>query len=204
MSAEPNETPRRSDAQRNRARILSAAEVVFAARGIGASTEEVAREAGVAVGTVFRHFPTKQDLLRAIMKGLLERLTAAAVQLVEDVDSTEGLFVFVEQVVEEAAAKTAVVDLLSQMGTQVEAAPALEGLQQAVGTLLQRAQHTGAARADIGPAEVTALLAAISEGAVHGAWAPDLRRSVLAIALDGLRPTLASSQPSPGTDPSHR
>lgn len=204
MSAEPNETPRRSDAQRNRARILSAAEAVFAARGTGASTEEVAREAGVAVGTVFRHFPTKQDLLRAIMKGLLERLTAAAVQLVEDVDSTEGLFVFVEQVVEEAAAKTAVVDLLSQMGTQVEAAPALEGLQQAVGTLLQRAQHTGAARADIGPAEVTALLAAISEGAVHGAWAPDLRRSVLAIALDGLRPTLASSQPSPGTDPSHQ
>lgn len=204
MSAEPNETPRRSDAQRNRARILSAAEAVFAARGTGASTEEVAREAGVAVGTVFRHFPTKQDLLRAIMKGLLERLTAAAVQLVEDVDSTEGLFVFVEQVVEEAAAKTAVVDLLSQMGTQVEAAPALEGLKQAVGTLLQRAQHTGAARADIGPAEVTALLAAISEGAVHGAWAPDLRRSVLAIALDGLRPTSASSQPSPGADPSHR
>ena len=204
MSAEPNETPRRSDAQRNRARILSAAEAVFAARGTGASTEEVAREAGVAVGTVFRHFPTKQDLLRAIMKGLLERLTAAAVQLVEDGDSTEGLFVFVEQVVEEAAAKTAVVDLLSQMGTQVEAAPALEGLKQAVGTLLQRAQHTGAARADIGPAEVTALLAAISEGAVHGAWAPDLRRSVLAIALDGLRPTSASSQPSPGADPSHR
>jgi len=204
VSAEPNETPRRSDAQRNRARILSAAEAVFAARGTGASTEEVAREAGVAVGTVFRHFPTKQDLLRAIMKGLLERLTAAAVQLVEDGDSTEGLFVFVEQVVEEAAAKTAVVDLLSQMGTQVEAAPALEGLKQAVGTLLQRAQHTGAARADIGPAEVTALLAAISEGAVHGAWAPDLRRSVLAIALDGLRPTSASSQPSPGADPSHR
>lgn len=198
------EGPRqRVDAQRNRARILSAAEAVFAAHGTAASTEEVARVAGVAVGTVFRHFPTKQDLLRAIMKGLLERLTDAAGRLAEDGDPAEGLFAFVVQVVEQAAAGTAVVDLLSQGGTEVRAASALDGLQQAVGTLLHRAQQVRAARADIGPAEVTALLAALGEGAVRGAWAPELRRRVLAVALDGLRPARASGGSSPGTEPPH-
>src|SRR3982074_1256888 len=60
--------PLRADARRNRARILDAAEVVFSEKGASASTEEVASRAGVAIGTVFRHFPTKKDLLRAIMK----------------------------------------------------------------------------------------------------------------------------------------
>jgi len=60
----------RADAQRNRTRILAAAEEVFADGGPGASTEEVARRAGVAIGTVFRHFPTKADLLSALMKRL--------------------------------------------------------------------------------------------------------------------------------------
>ena len=204
VAAGPDEPRRRVDAERNRARILSAAEAVFAAQGTAASTEEVARVAGVAVGTVFRHFPTKRDLLQAIMKGLLERLTDAAGRLVEDGDPAEGLFAFVAQVVEEAAAKTAVVDLLSQVGTEVEAASALDGLQQAVGTLLHRAQQAGAARADIGPAEVTALLAALSEGAVRGAWTPELRRKVLAVALDGLRPDRAFGQSSPGMETSNR
>ncbi|HVV20388.1 MAG TPA: helix-turn-helix domain-containing protein, partial [Pseudonocardiaceae bacterium] len=62
--------PLRADAQRNRARILNAAESVFAELGASASTEEVAARAGVAIGTVFRHFPTKRDLLAAIMRGL--------------------------------------------------------------------------------------------------------------------------------------
>ncbi|MEV0721086.1 helix-turn-helix domain-containing protein [Asanoa sp. NPDC050611] len=58
----------RADAARNRARILAAAEAVFAERGAAASTEDVASRAGVAIGTVFRHFPTKDDLLRAVLK----------------------------------------------------------------------------------------------------------------------------------------
>ncbi|WP_406674290.1 helix-turn-helix domain-containing protein [Nonomuraea sp. N2-4H] len=66
--------PMRADARRNRARILAAAEEVFAERGASASTEEVAARAGVAIGTVFRHFPTKRDLLAAIMKDLRRRL----------------------------------------------------------------------------------------------------------------------------------
>src|SRR2546421_2027863 len=66
----PGGTMARADARRNRERILAAAQEVFAEKGASASTEEVASRAGVAIGTVYRHFPTKDDLLRAIMKEL--------------------------------------------------------------------------------------------------------------------------------------
>ena len=61
--------PLRADARRNQARVLAAAEAVFAAKGTAASTEEIARQAGVGIGTVFRHFPTKQALLEAVLVG---------------------------------------------------------------------------------------------------------------------------------------
>ena len=185
----------RIDAQRNRARILAAAEAVFSAQGTAASTEEVAREAGVAVGTVFRHFPTKQDLLQAIMKELLERLTEEAGRLARDGDPARGLFTFFEQLVEEAAAKTAVVDLLAWAGTHVEVAAAIQRLQQAVQALLECGQRAGAVRADVGPPEVMALLSSISEGALHGGWDPQLRQQILAIVTDGLRPNPALGPP---------
>src|SRR5215211_8227405 len=86
----PQAKPLRADAQRNRARILRAAEEVFAEKGAGASTEEVAARAGVAIGTIFRHFPTKDALLAAIMKRLLARLVEEAGRL----SGADGLFTF--------------------------------------------------------------------------------------------------------------
>src|SRR4051812_44194715 len=97
-------SPLRADAQRNRARILDAAEAVFDELGPRASTAEVARRAGVAIGTVFRHFPTKDDLLAAILKRLLVHLVERAAQL--------DLFTFFTHLVAQAAAKKTVVDLL--------------------------------------------------------------------------------------------
>src|SRR6266508_2826717 len=88
----------RADAQRNRERILQAAETVFAERGASASTEDVAELAGVAIGTVFRHFPTKKDLLQAIMKNLMARLAARAA-------AEADLFDFFDYFVAEAASK---------------------------------------------------------------------------------------------------
>jgi AcrR family transcriptional regulator len=66
--------PLRADARRNQARVLETAEAVFAAKGTAASTEEIARQAGVGIGTVFRHFPTKEALLEAVFVGRLRRL----------------------------------------------------------------------------------------------------------------------------------
>ena len=97
----------RADARRNRARILTAAAEVFAERGASASTEEVARRAGVAIGTVFRHFPTKDDLLRAILKDLLGRLSAQVALLGAYGDPASALFEFFAGMVGETISRFA-------------------------------------------------------------------------------------------------
>jgi len=177
----------RADARRNRARILAAAEDVFAERGASASTEEVARRAGVAIGTVFRHFPTKDDLLRAIMKDLLDRLTAQVNQLAADGDPAAALFGFFASMVEQAAAKKTVVDILAATGTDVQVTAAVQALRHGIAELLARAQQAGAVRADVGIDEVMALLTSSCQGALHGGWDSELRHRTLAVIFDGLR-----------------
>lgn len=169
--------PLRADARRNRARILAAAEEVFAARGASASTEEVAAAAGVAIGTVFRHFPTKRDLLSAILKDLLAELREAA--------GSDDLFAFFARVVTAAAAKRFVVDLLASDGVHVEVGGVVDLLAEAVGDLLARAQAAGEVRADVRLDEVLALLTAAAQGALR--WSPDLRERTLAVIFAGLR-----------------
>lgn len=178
--------PLRADARRNRERILAAAEEVFARRGTSASTEEVATTAGVAIGTVFRHFPTKRDLLSAIVKELLDRLTAEVTVLASR-DPRTALFDFFAGVVEQAAAKKSVVDLLAAGGIEVGVATPLATLRDAIGTLLTRAQEAGAVRAEVRLDEVMALLTATAQGALHGGWDDDLRRRAQEVIFAGLR-----------------
>lgn len=166
----------RADARRNRDRILAAANQVFAARGAAASTEEVAAEAGVAIGTVFRHFPTKQDLLAAILKDLLAELTAAA--------ADDDLFGFFTRVVTAAAEKKFVVELLEG---DFEIAQPIQTFAGAVERLLADALATGTVRDGVRLDEVLALLTAASQGALHGGWSPDLLHRTLAVIFAGLR-----------------
>src|ERR1700680_1105959 len=100
MNAPDAARPLRADAQRNRARLLDVAEVVFASKGIAASTEEIAREAGVGIGTVFRHFPTKEALLEAVFVRRLEQLAAHADALADAYDPGAAFFTFFSHVVE--------------------------------------------------------------------------------------------------------
>ncbi|GLX93907.1 TetR/AcrR family transcriptional regulator [Herbidospora sp. NBRC 101105] len=172
-------SPLRADAQRNRARILDAAEVVFAESGPRASTEEVARQAGVAIGTVFRHFPTKNDLLAAIMKRLLAQLVEEAAQ--------RDLFGFFTHLVAQAAARKTVVDLLAGSGMDIRLSEALGHLEAAVGELLEQAQSTGAVTSSVRLPEVMALLASMCQGAVHGGWDEDLQARTLTVVFSGLR-----------------
>jgi AcrR family transcriptional regulator len=178
--------PLRADARRNRERILAAAEEVFARHGTSASTEDVAALAGVAVGTVFRHFPTKQDLLSAIVKDLLARLTAEVAELAEG-DPATALFDFFARVVEQAAAKQAVVELLAQNGVRVGVADPVRALRNAIGVLLERARSAGAVRAEVRLDEVMALLTATAQGALQGGWSDDLRHRTLEVIFAGLR-----------------
>ncbi|MET0424253.1 MAG: helix-turn-helix domain-containing protein [Actinoplanes sp.] len=168
--------PPRADAVRNRAKILEVAARVFAERGAAASTEQVAAEAGVAIGTVFRHFPTKPDLLAAIMK---ESLAGLAARVAAPDATLAGAFA---ALVAESAARRAVVDLLPDL----DVAESLARFQAEVAGLLTRAQERGEVRAGIGPDEVMALLVALCQGALRGGWSPDLQARTLAIVFMGL------------------
>jgi AcrR family transcriptional regulator len=174
----------RADAQRNRAKILAAAEEVFAEQGAAASTEEVARRAGVAIGTVFRHFPTKNDLLAAIMKDLAQRF-AAEVEVLARQGDPGALMVFFRHVVEQAAARRTVVELLD---VDIQVGDQLQLMRDAIGTLLACAQEGGAVNPAVQLDEVMALLTATSHAALHSGWSQDLRDRTLAIVFAGLRP----------------
>ena len=178
--------PLRADARRNRARLLEVADQVFTERGVGASTEEVARAAGVGIGTVFRHFPTKEALLAAVLAARLERLAAGAEALAGDPDPGAALDQLVRLVVGHARAKNAYADALGGdiSGVKEE----VRGrLRDAVAALLERAQAAGAVRTELRPADLTALLVGASRAVENTADAA-ARERVLAVVLAGLRP----------------
>lgn len=178
--------PLRADARRNRARLLDVADQVFTERGVGASTEEVARAAGVGIGTVFRHFPTKEALLAAVLAARLERLAAGAEALAGDPDPGAALDQLVRLVVGHARAKNAYADALGGdiSGVKEE----VRGrLRDAVAALLERAQAAGAVRTELRPADLMALLVGASRAVENTADAA-ARERVLAVVLAGLRP----------------
>ncbi len=161
---------------------------MFTDQGPTASTEEIATRAGVAIGTVFRHFPTKRALLQAIMKDLRLELADDAKALAADDDPAGALFAFFTRLVGQAASTKAVVDLLSETGLEVDMTASLQVLRDAIAGLLGNAQRAGRIRAEVEIDEVIALLAATCQGALHGGWSPDLQQRTLAIIFAGLRP----------------
>jgi AcrR family transcriptional regulator len=186
--------PLRADARRNRARVLEAADAVFDAEGVGASTEEVARRAGVGIGTVFRHFPTKEALLEAVLVERMRALAARARDLAGSAEPGGAFFGFLDGVVRQSATKTAFADWLAGAGVDVPGALAEVGgrLHEAVAALLVRAQGVGAVRADVGPAEVIAVLVGASRTADY-AKGP-IRDAAVAVIFDGLRPQDARAE----------
>jgi AcrR family transcriptional regulator len=180
----------RADARRNRARLLEAAEQVFADRGIGASTEEIARQARVGIGTVFRHFPTKAALLEAVFVERLTRLGERATALSESEEPGPAFFTFVALVVDQASSKNAFADALAAAGVNVQAvASGVSGeFAGAMTALLSNAQQAGLVRPDIGVGELKAVLVGASRAVEQGGENPATRARILAVMLDGLRP----------------
>jgi AcrR family transcriptional regulator len=181
------ERPLRADARRNRALLLDAAETLFAAKGSALSTEDVARAAGVGIGTLFRHFPTKEALLEALYHQRLRHTAELARDLADAHDPGEAFFTFLTEAVNGSDAKLALADALAEAGVDVRAGTTGHGLADALATLLTRAQRTGAVRADIGLTELTAVLIGASRAAHHTAE-PAARAHVVSVILDGLRP----------------
>ena len=161
-----------------------------AAGGDTASTEEVARQAGVGIATVFRHFPTKTALLRAVLIGRLNRLAAQANVLLDAADAGGAFFEFFGNVVADAAGKLAIANALIDAGgdNDPDVLDAAHQLHASVGALLERAQRAGAVRADAALPEVYALLVGTSRAAAYASLDTDVRGKTLAIVFDGLRP----------------
>jgi AcrR family transcriptional regulator len=181
------ERPLRADALRNRGRILEAAEVVFAAEGIDAPVDAIAEKAGVGVGTLYRHFPTKEKLCEAILLDRLRALTEDARAQADAEDPTAAFFGFLAHFVELGASKRDLIVAVMGAGVDFEeaAAPVKEELREAVGVLLRRAQDVGAVRADVTAAAIVSLVGATCHAAGHKGDAPAL--DLLGIVCDGLR-----------------
>ncbi|MET7402904.1 helix-turn-helix domain-containing protein [Dactylosporangium sp. NPDC005572] len=184
--------PLRSDAQRNRARILAAAEEIFAARGPSASTEDIARRADVAIGTVFRHFPTKAALVEAVFAGRLRAITEQAAALAGAPDPGEAFFAFFAEAVRQSTVKHTFVDAIDDADPAMVAvwavvATAGADLRDAMDTLLVRAQRSGAVRPDITVGDVVALMIGTARALEQAGPDPATQDRLRSVVADGLR-----------------
>jgi AcrR family transcriptional regulator len=177
----------RSDAQRNRARVLEAAVAAFAEAGLAVPVHEIARRAGVGTGTVSRHFPTKDDLYGAIVLDRVERLVSRGRELATDEDPGRAFFEFFALWVCEGAVNRGLAQALAGVGFDMEGAALRAGLDVngTLEVLLKAAQQVGAVRDDADTADVKALMSCCLTQHHHDAEA---RARIIRIASDGLRP----------------
>jgi AcrR family transcriptional regulator len=191
--------PRRADAVRNRERVLAAAEEVFGELGLKAPVEEVARRAGVGVGTVCRNFPTKQALIDAVVGAMYETLLHDAEEAMADPDPARAFERFVTGLPDFQARHRAVADQMANENRLESATVPREKLLRAVSELVERAQAVGAIRADIGPGDVSMLFSGVAHAtSAAGEIHPVLRERFVRIILDGLRaddPTALPGRP---------
>jgi AcrR family transcriptional regulator len=173
--------PQRADARRNFDALLAAARQVFAEQGTAASLEDIARCAGVGIGTLYRNFPTRRDLFESVYIGEVEDLCAAAQALGEQ-PPWEALVSWVRRFVGYVATKRALVEALNH---DSDVFRTCRGAMVTCGApLLQRAQAAGEARADIDFDDLVRLLSGVTSG---GFTDEAQRDRVLQVALDGIR-----------------
>jgi len=189
----PGDRPLRADARRNREKVLMAARAVFSEHGRDAQMDDVARRAGVGVGTVYRHFPTKEALIEALMVAAFEAILAEAEAALEVEDPWEAFSSVLWRGAEIMAADRALSEVFASIpGAMESAMPTVEGLTDTVARLIARAQEAGVLRADMIVDDVPMVMCGIGsatkkEHRCEGAW-----RRHLSIVLDGLRADSAS------------
>ncbi|HTR75973.1 MAG TPA: helix-turn-helix domain-containing protein [Solirubrobacterales bacterium] len=193
----------RADAARNRERIIAAATEVFAERGLEASTAEIAARAGVGEATLFRRFPTKEDLVTAIVGMQLEDAAAVAASCLEEDDPWRGVERFLYEMTAKASQDHGVSGALKERCmASSELAGARGRVLDLTAQLIKRAQAAGVLRDDVAGQDLMFLMAAIgSLGELpFPGLRPDLYQRYLGIVLDGLRPDVASKL-RPGAPP---
>ena len=191
--------PLRRDAERNRQRILEAAAEVFNERGLDVSLDEIARHAGVGVGTVYRRFRTKEELVEALFMDRLDRIAALAGEAYEVPDPWSGLVCFMERMAEIMAGDVGLRQMLmfATYGQDLVAvarqrnAPLLQ-------RLVERAQAAGQVRADLKQTDIMFIIFMMTEAArLAQAANPAVWRRYLTLILDGMRPDREGATPLP-------
>ena len=191
MNDRPATTTRRprADAARNRERVLEAAKTVFAAGGPQASLEAVARTAGVGIGTLYRHFPTREALFEAVYRREVEQLVELAGQLAACPAPVDALRRWLRANVEFVATKKGMAAALAiaTHGSSELSVYTAERLTGAVRSLMDRAASAGELRTDVGPQDVLHMLVALCYGSDAPGWQENVLR-LLNVFVDGLRP----------------
>ncbi len=204
--------PLRADAERNRRRLLDAAASVFAERGLDVGVAEIAERAGIGRGTLFRNFPTKRDLIAAIVSDRMREVSARGQSLLESEDPAVALFDFLEDVRGRRQLDRALVEALADtflMNGEIRTAYA--GVVSVLDALLAAAQRAEAVRDDIGAVDLLMLVKGIAETATAFPHADGnvterqmaLLRAALSPAaavqpLHGPVPTLSDIEPALG------
>jgi len=188
-----DERPLRADARRNREKVLAAARAVFSEFGREAQMDDVARRAEVGVGTVYRHFPTKEALIQALMVDSFQAIAAQATAALEIEDPWEAFASVLWRGAEIMAADRALSEVFASIpGAMDDASATVDGLRESTSTLMRRAQAAGVLREDALIDDVPMIMCGIGSATKkeHTCSAPWRRH--LAIVLDGLRAPAAS------------
>ncbi len=190
--------PSRSDAVRNRAAILAAASEAFARHGETVDVREIARSAGVGMGTLYRHFPTKEELLETVLRQDFAAWTRTArANAAQCTDPFEALSTFLEDALGRQSRHRAMVERFAESwNTTPGIATCRQELHPVIDDLVTRCHAAGALRPDVTSEDVSLLLVALGRIAqLTTQERPELWRRTLQIMLDGLHPTCTNSLP---------
>jgi AcrR family transcriptional regulator len=177
--------PMRADARRNYDKVLTAAREAFAERGASTSLEDIARRAGVGIGTLYRHFPTRQALLEAVYVGEVERVSSSAYELVK-LPEWEAVSTWLRELAGYMVTKQALAgELVDYLGKDTKLFSCCRSSIFDAGSLLiERAQKAGAMRTDVGIAEAFQMVMGIAK---IPNLEPEQFQRLLSVTLDGLR-----------------
>jgi AcrR family transcriptional regulator len=191
----PHAGGRRADAVRNRKRILDAARELFAEHGFDAQVDGIARRAGVGVGTVYRHFPNKEDLLEALVQARFDGLAAAAREAIATEDPWHGFCEFMRYSAGVMARDRALSEAMFERPEMMRAGAEGVGMPDLLTELVAKAQEAGDLRREVVWEDVPGLICGVGRALSEGKIGPQEMswERYMAIILDGLR--------APGTNP---